>query len=102
MDRSQLTGRAAFALTVASWFCLAPASLAQLVESKSEFPDAPPPAFRLHVVQVGEPEIVVTKNYKPVPSVDSRLVQQIHEVRMSLPCWQGIHHLPPGTGGTGR
>src|SRR5260221_3412126 len=42
------------------------------------------------------------RNYKRPPTVDSKLVGQIMQVRMALPSWRGIAHLMPGGGGSAR
>ncbi len=41
-----------------------------------------------------------TRNYRRPPTVDSKLVQQINQVRQSLPSWRGLPHMMPGASGT--
>jgi hypothetical protein len=34
--------------------------------------------------------------YKPPAKVNSALINKIHEMRMALPAWHGVHALTPG------
>jgi hypothetical protein len=61
---------------------------------------APPPAkFKLHVAQYGNDvyEIPNANGWRPARKVDPKLVEQIGQIRLALPNWQGVHYIRPGS-----
>jgi len=61
------------------------------------------PAFKLGAhFDIFPTEMVVTDGYKLPPKVDSGLIQQLRQARMSLPNWHGMHGLAPGVGTSGK
>ena len=65
-------------------------------------PPLPPATFKLRVNLDNFPgDLVVSDGYKLPPKVDSALVQQIHQARLSVPAWHGVHTMTPGISATG-
>ena len=58
--------------------------------------------LRVHYDEHTAPEMVITDGYKRPPKVDGALVNQIHEIRLALPSWHGLHSLAPGASGAGK
>ncbi len=54
--------------------------------------------FKLHAVAEYAPELMIADGWHVPKSVDSSLVNQIGQVRLSLPSLNGLHHMMPGLG----
>ena len=87
------------------WYA-APLCLAVLVCLTSEAAQAEETygkaaTFKLHVTRMSSPEaagpdMVIPDGWHMPRRVDAALVEQIGQMRLSLPSWNGIHHLTPG------
>lgn len=54
--------------------------------------------FKLHVSEYADDvyEISNANGWRPPRKVDAQLVEQIGQMRMALPNWQGLHYLKSG------